>query len=108
MGLLPWIKALALPGGWAATSQRDQREGNPKITSIEALALTASQTRKVPSPVVGPPRRKIRAVPIAILVALPAAASSDNPEDEQKHDGPDGGGGNRVHNPGANTDTQLR
>ena len=41
-------------------------------------------------------------------VALPAAASSDNSEDEQKHDGPDGGGDNRVHNPGANTDTQLR
>jgi hypothetical protein len=40
------------------------------------------------------------------LVALPTAASSDNPEDQQKYHGPDGGGGNRVHNPGANTDAQ--
>jgi hypothetical protein len=43
-----------------------------------------------------------------LLVALPTAASSDNSEDEQKYHGPDSGGGNRVHNPGANTDAQPR
>jgi hypothetical protein len=54
MGLLPWIKALVLPGGWAATSQLGPTGGeSPKVTGIEAPALTASQTRKVPNPVVG-------------------------------------------------------
>jgi hypothetical protein len=48
MGLLPQIKALALPRGWAATSQTDQREGNPKVTDIETPGLTASRTGKVP------------------------------------------------------------